>query len=206
MFLNARRYDEAIADADKLIFFNFTLFLNAAYTIKYEAYSGKKDYAAALKVVDEASKQQNEWQIKQWLENRFNIYFARGGDLMAQGKVDEANAQFEVAGQIGAKFQYELGNRYRDGNGVVRDKATAEKWYRKAAEQGLPEAKAALEKLNNGAAADCFKTKGQSSIPDESFESLKKKALVYPNVKYPGKGYIDRNYSREIFSVPFPPL
>jgi len=47
-----------------------------------------------------------------------------------------------------AEAQALLANLYREGIGVPKDLATAKVWYRKAAYQGLPEAKLALSKLS----------------------------------------------------------
>jgi len=43
--------------------------------------------------------------------------------------------------------QYNLGVMYDEGKGVEKDEKEAVKWYRKAAEQGDDDAKAALKKL-----------------------------------------------------------
>jgi TPR repeat protein len=45
-----------------------------------------------------------------------------------------------LAEQGGAKAQYNLGQMYRDGQGVPQDYAEAVKWYRLAAEQGYADA------------------------------------------------------------------
>lgn len=46
-----------------------------------------------------------------------------------------------------AEAQFKLGNRYAVGDGVEQNFAEAAKWYRKAADQGVEQAKAALERL-----------------------------------------------------------
>ncbi len=50
--------------------------------------------------------------------------------------------QLALQGDISA--QYRLGNAYRDGKGVAKDKEKAAEWYRKAAEGGSTEADVAL--------------------------------------------------------------
>lgn len=133
----AGKLDDALAECDKYVTSANPILKSIAYQSKYDLFLKKKHFEAALKVTDDVLRQENltDEQKNKWLENRFKIYFVMGGD-----------------GDV--KAQYELGNCYRDGRGVAKDKATVEKWYRKASEQGLPEAKAALEKLNNGGAVD----------------------------------------------------
>ena len=58
----------------------------------------------------------------------------------------------KAAEQGNADGQFNLGACYRDGTGVGKDEAEAVKWYSKAADQCIPEAKERLEELNkNGA-------------------------------------------------------
>ena len=54
---------------------------------------------------------------------------------------------FKVAAEKGdAIAQFNLGLSYYHGKGVLQDYAQAVYWYRKAAEQGHPDAKEILEK------------------------------------------------------------
>ena len=46
--------------------------------------------------------------------------------------------------------QFNLGSSYANGDGVPQDMVEAEKWYRKAAEQGYEDAIAALKALESG--------------------------------------------------------
>ena len=60
-------------------------------------------------------------------------------------KQDIAVLKVEIAAeQGGAEAQYNLGVMYNIGDGVPEDKLEAAKWFRKAAEQGLAVAQAAL--------------------------------------------------------------
>lgn len=52
-----------------------------------------------------------------------------------------------AASQRYAAAQFKLGWLYKQGKGVERNFSDAEAWYRRAAEQGLSEALAALEEM-----------------------------------------------------------
>jgi len=43
--------------------------------------------------------------------------------------------------------QFNLGTMYENGEGVAKDKKTAERWYRKAAEQGYAQALSKLAEM-----------------------------------------------------------
>ena len=65
-----------------------------------------------------------------------------------QKKADDGFALLrKVAEQGDVKAQLELGNCYYNGNGVNKDEAEAEKWWRKAAEQGNKDAVEQFRKL-----------------------------------------------------------
>ena len=53
----------------------------------------------------------------------------------------------EAAEKGDAKAQFNLGNCYFNGWGVSKNMAEAVKWYKKAARQGIPNAKKALNNL-----------------------------------------------------------
>ena len=77
----------------------------------------------------------------------------------------------EKAEQGYANAQYNLGQRYEQGNGVVQHYKEAVKWYRKAAEQGdtiAQESLAAMYSSGNG-------------IPKDSIEALKWLSLAATN-------------------------
>ena len=62
---------------------------------------------------------------------------------------------FKLAADKGHPMaQYELGQAYLNGVGVKQDKKKAKELFSKAAAKGMPEAKAALEALGGGKAAD----------------------------------------------------
>ncbi|MBS4943952.1 MAG: sel1 repeat family protein [Neisseria mucosa] len=54
--------------------------------------------------------------------------------------VPDFKETLQAAEQGNAKAQYNLGQMYRNGQGVRQDYAQAEQWYRKAAEQGIAQA------------------------------------------------------------------
>ena len=68
------------------------------------------------------------------------IMYADGGFLGRRWPQDDIRAVFwlrHAAEQDHAEAQYRLGKMYAAGRGVLQDHAEAEKWFRKAAEQGL---------------------------------------------------------------------
>ena len=68
--------------------------------------------------------------------------------LICVDRNEEAmNTLIRLAEQGNEQGQYELGKCYEEGFGVEKDMAEAVKWYRKAAAQGEPNAKAALKNL-----------------------------------------------------------
>lgn len=60
---------------------------------------------------------------------------------------------FQAAANSGHVLaQYELGQAYLNGQGVRQDRKKAREWFTKAATKGMPEAKSALEAMQNDAA------------------------------------------------------
>jgi len=58
----------------------------------------------------------------------------------AQDASDQLNRWRQAAGQGDAEAEINLGNTYRDGDGVKKDDDEAAKWYRKAADHGIADA------------------------------------------------------------------
>ncbi len=58
----------------------------------------------------------------------------------------------EKAEEGDAMYEYRLGMRYQNGNGVDKDQDKAREWFRKAAAQGYEDAKVALVNLNSSEA------------------------------------------------------
>jgi len=73
----------------------------------------------------------------------------RLGDVFYQGKYykDAVTWYQKAAKQDLAAAQYQLGLCYECGNGVMKSKLTAKKWYKRAADQGHEKAKAKLKEM-----------------------------------------------------------
>ena len=73
----------------------------------------------------------------------------REGNSCFEAKNFESAVQYySLAAEWGnAEAQYNLGCCYEKGDGVEKDLKETVEWFRKAAEQGLEKAKAALERL-----------------------------------------------------------
>ena len=66
-------------------------------------------------------------------------YFSKGLEAVRNQDYQQAFICYSVAAEMGhAGAQNNLGNLYRDGNGVNQDQAAALAWYTKAADQGEP--------------------------------------------------------------------
>ena len=64
--------------------------------------------------------------------------FQAGVDAFGRGDYETALAEFRaLADQGNATAQYNLGQRYRKGQGVPQDDHEAGKWFRRAADQGM---------------------------------------------------------------------
>ena len=72
---------------------------------------------------------------------------AVAGIVMADADVDAFKAVLEKV--TDAETQYRIGNCYFEGKVVAKDKAEAVRWYRKAADQGLPEGNDMLKLLES---------------------------------------------------------
>ena len=71
-------------------------------------------------------------------------------EMVEDAKLSQEFQQISVDAENGdAKAQYNLGEMYRKGEGVLDNDREAVKWYRKAAEQGLAEAQNALGVMYN---------------------------------------------------------
>jgi len=68
---------------------------------------------------------------RRWDENGKTIYQSRPTGIAGLRKMAEAGS---------SKSQFELGVAYAQGNGVAKNEREAITWFRKAADQGLPEA------------------------------------------------------------------
>ena len=70
-----------------------------------------------------------------WADARSD--YNKGYAASEAGDYAEAVKWYRTAAEQGlGEAQYNLGNRYRNGEGVTQDYAEAANWYRKAAEQG----------------------------------------------------------------------
>ena len=72
---------------------------------------------------------------------------AVAGIVMADADVDALKAVLDKV--TDPETQYRIGNCYFEGKVVVKDKAEAVRWYRKAADQGLPEGNDMLKLLES---------------------------------------------------------
>ena len=72
---------------------------------------------------------------------------AVAGIAMADADVDALKAALEKVAD--PETQCRIGNCYFEGKVVAKDKAEAVRWYRKAAEQGLPEGNDMLKLLES---------------------------------------------------------
>ena len=72
---------------------------------------------------------------------------AVAGIVMADADVDALKAVLEKV--TDAETQCRIGNCYFEGKVVTKDKAEAVRWYRKAADQGLPEGNDMLKLLES---------------------------------------------------------
>jgi len=74
-------------------------------------------------------------------------------DAVAAGSIEDTEASLERGNDptevlvLNALAQFNLGMMYETGEGVPRDYAAAAKWYRQAADQGLPQAEQRLGNL-----------------------------------------------------------
>ena len=72
---------------------------------------------------------------------------AVAGIVMTDADVDALKAALEKV--VDPETQCRIGNCYAEGKVVAKDKAEAVRWYRKAAEQGLPEGNDMLKLLES---------------------------------------------------------
>lgn len=124
-------------------------------------YDNKKEYAKAVEYYRKAKELGNTRASKQ-LESLESVnptdgnpnastlsadeYLKLGEKCMSSKEETKGVECYRKAAEQGYdKAQYRLANCYFEGNGVSKDKKTAKMWYKKAADQGLAEAK---EKLN----------------------------------------------------------
>lgn len=89
------------------------------------------------------------------------------GWVSQQGKLRTAKSAAERGD---ARAQFDLGGMYYEGQGVPRDYSEAAKWYRKAAEQGLPEAQTALGSMYDVA---WVMGNGKWPVPQDDAEAVR---------------------------------
>jgi len=90
----------------------------------------RKDYAAALKIVESPA-----IKGEAWAQHNLGVMYVNGQGMVKNDT--EAVKWFRLAAQQGnAKGQHNLGVMYSNGSGVVQDYAEAVKWYQLAAQQG----------------------------------------------------------------------
>ena len=123
--------------------------------LRHRGEDGEKDVSEAMRWYHAAAEQGYE-PAKEALRNLENEKeLSQADDLVSKGKTFLDNQEyhdavecFRIAAQMrNAQAMYYLGLCYEKGLGVEQDAAEAEKWIRKAAEQGHADALQALQKI-----------------------------------------------------------
>ena len=123
--------------------------------LRHRGEDGEKDVSEAMRWYHAAAEQGYE-PAKEALRNLENEKeLSQADDLVSKGKTFLDNQEyhdavecFRIAAQMrNAQAMYYLGLCYEKGLGVEQDAAEAEKWIRKAAEQGDADALQALQKI-----------------------------------------------------------